>query len=48
MNPAFVNHAFEVETPNRLDKAITDVLSDLSRGKAQATIANAWVRVNGE
>lgn len=48
MSPAFVNHAFEVETPNRLDKAITDVLTDLSRGKAQATIANAWVRVNGE
>lgn len=48
MSQAFIAHSFEVVTPNRLDKAITDYLKDVSRAKAQETVTNGWVRLNGE
>lgn len=47
MSQAFIKHSFEVETPNRLDKAITEVLTDVSRGKAQSAVTNGWVKLNG-
>ena len=48
MKQSFTSHSFEVATPNRLDKAITDVFTDVFRAKAQATVTNGWVRLNGE
>lgn len=48
MSQAFTTHSFEVEIPNRLDKAIIDALTEVTRGKAQETVKNGLVKLNGE
>lgn len=48
MNPEFEKHVFEVSHSGRLDKVISDSLSDVSRGKVQAAILAGKVKLNGE
>ena len=48
MNPEFEKHVFEVFHSGRLDKVISDSLSDVSRGKVQAAILAGKVKLNGE
>jgi 23S rRNA pseudouridine1911/1915/1917 synthase len=48
MNPEFKKHVFEVSHSGRLDKVISDSLSDVSRGKVQAAILAGKVKLNGE
>lgn len=48
MSVDFIKHNFEVENPERLDKAITESIDEVSRGKAQAAIRDGRVRLNGE
>ena len=48
MSVDFIKHNFEVENPERLDKAITEAIEGVSRGKAQAAIRDGRVRLNGE
>lgn len=48
MNPEFEKHVFEVSHSGRLDKVISDSLSDVSRGKVQAAILAGKLKLNGE
>ena len=44
MSVDFIKHNFEVENPERLDKAVTEAIDGVSRGKAQAAIRDGRVQ----
>ncbi len=48
MSPDYEKHVFEASNSGRLDKVISDSLSDVSRGKVQAAILDGKVKLNGE
>lgn len=48
MTSSFIKHSLEASTAGRLDKVISDMLKDVSRGHIQTTIQAGQVTINGE